>query len=152
MSQQRRYNVQKRETFTVAGRRHGFMEEMPFEWGQERWIDRKIKRKGNHWCGVTLLKDVQSCHLLFQKTEKKESKLPILRNNSLSFHRVLLHRDFFPVKRRTWISRVSTLSPQIITPRAGRGHAESGPFYHLSRVKAVLLPTWGRADRGEENT
>ena len=48
MSQQRRYNVQKRETFTVAGRRHGFMEEMPFEWGQERWIDRKIKRKGNH--------------------------------------------------------------------------------------------------------
>jgi len=48
LSQQRRYNVQKRETFTVAGRRHGFMEEMPFEWGQERWIDRKIRRKGNH--------------------------------------------------------------------------------------------------------
>lgn len=46
MSQQRRYNVQKRETFTVAGRTHGFMEEMPFEWGQERWIDRKIRRKG----------------------------------------------------------------------------------------------------------
>ena len=110
------------------------------------------QEKGNHWCGVTLLKDVQSCHLLFQKTEKKESKLPILRNTSLSFHFVLLHRDFFPVKRRTWISRVSTLSPQIITPRAGRGHAESGPFYHLSRVKAVLLPSWGRAGRGEENT
>ena len=72
------------------------------------------QEKGNHWCGATLLKDVQSCHLLFQKTEKKESKLPILRNTSLSSHCVLLHRDLFPVKRRTWISRVSTLSPQII--------------------------------------
>jgi len=72
------------------------------------------QEKGNDWRGATLLKDVQSCHLLFRKIEKKESKLPILRNTSLSSHCVLLHRDFFPVKRRTWISRVSTLSPQII--------------------------------------
>ena len=72
------------------------------------------QEKGNHWCGITLLKDAQSCHLLFQKIEKKESKLPILRNTSLSSHCVLLQRDFFPVKRRTWIYRVLTLSRQII--------------------------------------
>lgn len=72
------------------------------------------QEKGHHWCGITLLKDVQSCHLFFQKIEKKESKLPILRNTSLSSHCVLLHRDFFPVKRRTWISRALTVSRQII--------------------------------------
>lgn len=48
MSWQRRYSVQQRETFIlVGGRKQSFMEEMLFEWSQERGVCRKIRIKGH---------------------------------------------------------------------------------------------------------